>query len=531
MKKSLWLGLLFLCTQSCTPKEQQVTIKQTDTQKFTTALSTENPVFLKDFLGVNGFEWDFLSAPDVSRIDDQKMELIKSFGGFRHYLDWDKIEATPGNYTFNPTNNGGWNYDAIYERCKKENIPVLVCLKTCPNWLLKTYPENERDAENVPAPFGADLQNPASYILQAKAAFQFAARYGSNKNIDTALVKVNSKPRWTADSINRKKIGLDLVRYLECDNERDKTWKGKKAYQNPQQYAANLSAFYDGNKGKLGKNTGVKTADPNMQVVMGGLAAPDVNYVQQMINWCKKNRGFKADGSVDLCFDVINYHFYAHNDPKRFSLTTKRGIAPELSDAGKTADGFVKLAHQYKNLPVWVTETGYDVNKNSPQAAVKIGGKTTEDTHADWLLRTSFLYARHGIGKVFFYMLDDVDKNSEVQYSSSGLLDGLSRRKAAAYLLQTKNLMGNFQFIQTLNTDPFVDVYASGKKKIYVLAVPDETGKTVICHLNLGGAKRAIVYMLAANASFMDKEIVPITNGKLTIRAAETAVFVETNED
>jgi hypothetical protein len=529
MKNTFWVCLLFLTVQSCAQHEKEVTVNPTNALKTQAILKVKNPIFLKDLFGVNAFEWDFLQSQNALQIDEQKMDVMKPFGGLRHYLDWEKLEATPGNYTFNPTTKGGWNYDVIYERCKKEGITVLTCLKTCPDWLLQSYPENERDAENVPAPYGSDLENPASYILQAKAAFQFAARYGSNKNLDTSLVKVNQKPRWPNDQNNLKKIGLSLVSYIECDNERDKTWKGKKAYQNAQQYAANLSAFYDGNKGKLGKNVGVKTADPNMQVVMGGLAAADVNYVQEMINWCKKNRGYKADGSVDLCFDVINYHFYANNDAGRFTFKTKRGIAPELSAAGNKADKFVKLAHQYnKNLPVWVTETGYDVNPASPQSALAIGDKTVEETQADWILRTSLLYARHNISKVFFYMLDDVNKESPVQYSSSGLAEGVARRQSAWYLLQTENLLGNFQFVETLSTDPLVDVYTSGKKKMYVLTVPDETGRTTICHLNLGNIKEAAVHRLRADTSFMSKKMVPVVNGMITITASEKPIFVET---
>lgn len=522
------LSILFLSIQSCDKKQIETTVLPADQQKINLALQTEKPV-LKDFFGINGFEWDFLQNPDepndVLHIFAPKMELIKSFGGFRHYLDWEKLEADRGDYTFNPTKAGGWNLDAIYESCKNAGIPMLVCLKSCPDWLQKTYPENIRNAENVPAPYGSDLLKPASYILQAKAAFQFAARYGGNKNLDTSLISVNSKPRWTADSVNHKKVGLDLVKYIECDNERDKTWKGPQAHQTPEQYAANLSAFYDGDQGKLGNNVGVKTADPNMLVVMGGLAVPDVDYVRKMLDWCKKNRGLKADGSVNLCFDVINYHQYANDHSDHQS---KKGIAPELSDEGKIADSFVKLGQQY-HLPIWVTETGYDVNKDSPQAARAIGDKTIEQTQADWLLRTSLLYARHGIDKVFFYLLNDVNKQNPVQYSSSGLLDGLSRRPAANFILQTKNLMGGFKYVQTLSNDPIVDVYTSGAKKIYIVFVPDQTGRTAVCHLNLGNAGQATIYSLSANTVFMGKKSAKTENGKLDVIATETPVFVETN--
>src|SRR5690606_5826169 len=148
------------------------------------------------------------------------------------------------------------------------------------------------------------LADPKSYIEFAKLAFQFAARYGNNKKIDPNLVSVVSKPHWDP---NTKKVGLGLVKYIECNNEPDRWWKQTKvAQQSPEEYAANLSAFYDGHKGELGPRVGVKAADPTMKVVIGGLAGyqnqgPTPEFVDAMVEWCRKNRGYRNDGSVDLC--------------------------------------------------------------------------------------------------------------------------------------------------------------------------------------------------------------------------------------
>lgn len=492
-----------------------------------------SPNALKNMFGINSYEWNFLQNPhnlnDASHIYEPKMELIKCFSGVRHYLDWSKIEPTQGSYTFNPANNGGWNYDALYQRCKQDNIEVLTCLKNCPDWLSNTYPADQRDGENVPAPYGLNREAPASYILQAKAAFQFAARYGYNQHVSPALVKVNTKPRWTADPVNEAKIGMGLVKYIECDNERDKWWKGKKAQQTAREYAANLSAFYDGDKGRLGKNVGVKTADPSMQVVMCGLASADARYVQDMIAWCKQNRGYKADGSVNLCFDVINYHYYPNDSKQHFNGRATRGIAPELSEAAKVADDFVNLSNNTPKHPeVWVTETGYDINPQSPQRAMAIGNKPATVTQADWLLRSALLFNRHGIKRVFYYQLFD-DNNSATQYATSGLADGatLKRRPAADYILQATKLMGNYTYKATLSNDPLVDVYQLGQKKMYILLIPDETGRTANCQLSLGNAKTALIHSLKIGTDAMDTQTIKTNNGKLTIKVTETPIFVE----
>lgn len=481
-----------------------------------------SPAF-KNFLGVNAFEWDFLDPKDAAILSGDKMNIIDGFGGVRHYLDWQKIEPVKGQYTFNPSHEGGWNYDIIYQRCKQDGIDMLVCIKTCPNWLLETYPANQRDAENIPMPFGSKRDAPASYVLQAKLAFQFAARYGSNKNVDPALVSVDPKQRWTGDGINVVKIGLGTVKYIECDNERDKWWKGEKAQQSPEEYAANMSAFYDGDKGRLGKGVGVKAADPNMMVVMGGLAKPDPTYVQRMINWCKAHRGLKPDGSVNLCFDVVNFHYY-NNTPNG-----SRGVAPELSKAGDLAGAFVKLG-KANHLPVWVTETGYDINPGSPQRAIAVGSKSVLQTQADWIMRTALLYARHGINKVFFYELNDDNTANPTQYASSGLVDKGKRRPAADFILQAKNLLGDYSYAGTISKYPLVDVYRKGSKTIYALMLPSESGSTFMATLNIGTANSATEYQFNPGSNDMIKSPLTATGHSLKIKVGETPVFVETGD-
>jgi hypothetical protein len=513
------------------PIKDSIVVTQPDTtDEDGNAPATGAP--LKNMFGVNAFEWDFLENPsdpnNRNTIYEGKYSLIKSFSAVRHYMDWVKLENTEGNYTFNPTNDGSWNYDLIYTRCKQDGILMLSDLKNCPKWLMSTYPSGQQDDENVPAPYGADLSKPASYIKQAKAAFQFAARYGSNAAVNRTLVKVDGRPRWTNDPPNVVKIGLGLIKYLECDNERDKWWKGPQTQQTPEQYAANMSAFYDGDKGKLGNNVGAKTADPKMLIVMGGLATCDPAWVNRMIEWCKINRGYKADGTINLCFDVINYHFYANDgtvlQPRRQAST---GVAPELSIAGSVADSFTKIGKQY-NIPVWVTESGYDINQGSTQKAIPIGSKSALLTQADWNLRAALLYMRHGIQYLFYYQLFDAVAGNSTQYATSGMADGLKRRPTADYTLQTTKLMGSYTYSKTINADPLVDVYVNGKKTMYVLTIPDQKGRTGAYTLDLGiTALSANVYTPKAGADAMTKTTGTVLLGKIKVTATETPTFVE----
>jgi hypothetical protein len=487
---------------------------------------------LKNMFGVNGYEWNFLENPAAPNqrnvIYEDNMALIKSFSAVRHYMNWNKLENTEGNYTYNPTNNGSWNYDLIYTRCKQDSILVLADLKNLPVWMMNTHPANERDDENVPTPYGADRSLPASYVVQAHTAFQFAARYGYNTKVNPKLVKVDSRPRWTNDPHNVVKIGMGLIKYIECGNENDRWWKGDKATQTPEQYAANMSAFYDGHKGALGADAGVKTADPTMQVVMGGLATADVKYVQRMIDWCKANRGYKADGTINLCFDIINYHLYSNDGSIATHKRATTGVAPELSEAAGIADAFVKLANSLPNHPpVWVTEVGYDINPGSYQHAPVIGNKSVLITQADWTLRTSLLYIRHGVKRLFFYQLFDATPGNPEQYSTSGLAEHTKRRPAADYILQAKKLMGDYFYKGTINQNPLIDKFQSGTKDfIYVLTIPDQIGRSGTYTLNIGKVKDAAIYTPVAGAAEMKKTATGTATGKFTIRVSETPTFL-----
>jgi endoglucanase len=492
------------------------------------ALAVQKKIKLSQELGVNGFEWDVENPDAPGQIDEARLKSLKNFSGFRHYLDWQKLESTEGGYTFNPVHSGGWNYDVLYQRLKAENITVLACLKTLPDWLLNTYPVDQRELENVPVRYGRDFSDPNSYIEQAKVAFQYAARYGANAGVPASLLRVDQSTRWAGDGVNEVKIGLNLVKYIECDNERDKWWKGRKAYQTGREYAANLSAFYDGHRNTMGAGVGVKNADPSMQVVMGGLAAATPDYVRGMIDWCKQYRGYRADGSVNLCWDVINYHLYSNDASTSQGGNATRGAAPEVANTAQVAQSFVQMAHQYANdMPVWVTEAGYDTNQGSPFKAIAIGNKSVLQTEADWTLRTALLYARWGVERTFFYMLTDDNAASPVQFSSSGLLNAdRSPKPAADFVRQAGQLLGSYTYTGTLNNDPLVDRYQADGKTIYALVVPDEKNRTATYTLDLGSATTATIYQPTAGQASMTATPVSAPNGKLTLTVTETPQFV-----
>lgn len=480
-------------------------------------------VKMKDMFGVNGFEWDFYDAH--YNFDTAKYNLIKTFSGFRHFLDWYRIEPEKGVFRFNHKPEGGWSYDEIYQKCYQDSIDVLIDLQTTPDWITNTYPEPKRQRDLLPINYKASRTSPASYIEIAKAGFQIAARYGRNRSVPKKLVMV---PKEIDDPV----IGLGYIKYVECTNEPDKWWRGKDSEASPEEYAALLSAFYDGHMGKLGKGVGVKAADPTMKVVMGGLAKPNVEFVKRMVEWCKQNRGTDKNGEINLCFDVINYHMYSNDYTGWFaSFRSKgRGVAPETNDMTKIAGSFTDYVKTLgREIPVWSTETGYDLSEKSVQRAMPIGNKSIEVTQADWILRLGLLYARLGIDRLFFYQLydnNDPGTDTGTPFGFSGLVSKNKKRPAAQYIHQVTKLMGDYTYYNTIHTDPIVDVYQKGKDRVFVLLVPDEIDRKEKYSLNLGPVKKATVYRLNPDSDHMNTEVVNVDNGLLELEVTETPIFV-----
>ncbi|GAB3768740.1 hypothetical protein GCM10028818_03660 [Spirosoma horti] len=481
-------------------------------------------------LGINGFEWDAedpTTGAALREVETTRINALKSFSSMRHYIDWDKLEAQQGSYTFNPTFSGSWTYDGMYERLGAEGVEMLACLQTLPKWMENTYPEDGRDYSNSPARYGSDRSLPTSYIEHARVAFQYMARYGFNKKINPALVSVSPEVTWAG--VNTVKIGLGLIRYIECNNEPDKTWKGRNGYQSAREYAANLSAFYDGHKNTMGPGVGVKNADPSVVVVMGGMSTPTTDYLRAMIDWCKEFRGYRPDGSVNLCWDVINQHLYANDVMSAQNGGATRGVAPELAGVGDQAATFVKLARQYaQGMPVWITEAGYDINQDSPFRAIPIGRKSVLETQADWILRTSLLYSRVGIDRVFYFQAYDFDIQNPTQFASMGLLNeiGKTRKPAADFLYQAKNLLGDYHYKETISKDPLVDRYELDGQSAYVLLIPDEKGRTGTYNLPIAQGDTVQICTPAIGRDDMNRSVQISQTGTISVNVSETPVFV-----
>lgn len=419
-------------------------------QPMDASLIREQPTF-DEYVGVNAFI-------------DSPIKLMKVAGFVREYHDWQWDEPNvlnDSNYKkdkikWNPSYGGGnkWFFDEYYRKLNEHGITVAPCIQRNVKWL--------NGIEGKPIPAGADPLDPLSYAAHAFHLFQFAARYGSTKVPESRLALAEGQP---------KASGLDLIRYIENWNEQDNFWSTRENYFTPYEYAAMASADYDGHMKELGQRHGIKNADSNMKMVMGGLAKLNLDYIRCIKFWADHYR----DGSMPL--DVLNFHHYSHTEEP-----IKVGISPEED---KLFDRAKKLVnYRNKNFPdkeIWMTEFGYDTHPESPKRAPKIGHFSQEEVQGQWIIRSYLLMYAAGIDRAVQYMLRDVNEESSTQYSTSGLVSskhtGKKPKPSWYYIYTIKNWLAGMKFSKDLSLgNVMIYQFEKADKSAYVIWSPTSKG-------------------------------------------------------
>jgi endoglucanase len=475
------------------------------------ALKTPRRYPFKNMVGVNGKVWS-VGGPKSNgvylngEVDFNKVALIKkTFKTFRFYAEKSMYEIDKDRYAFAPTPNGGWNYDKVLTALKDAGVEVLFDIKELPLWQMQTYPVAEQRGELAPVNYGASKELVESYRSDGQTFFQVTARYGRSQ-VNSSLLKTDDK-----------KTGLDLIHKIEVNNETNAYWGGLLRYQTPYEYVMNLSVVYDGHKGTMGPGVGVKTADPTMKVIMGGSAGADAFYLRGIIMACEQIRGRKADGTIDVPFDGINYHCYQSNAnmPPYPTIYSCKAGSPESTNLKKLQEDIEWLKQQYmtENIEVWQTETGYDIHPESNGAPVPLPGMDVEHTVAAFDVRTSLLYAATGLYALDYYMMEDVRWSSEL-YTTSGMVDAnYMARLHTQYLHQAVKFLGEYTFSRWISESPRIAEFDSAGVKRYAAWHETSNGKTSVYSLPNTTFK---VYGL--DGSIVPKDVVTIT---------ETPVFFD----
>ena len=394
-----------------------------------------------------------------------------------------------------------WDFDGYYQDLYSKGITILPCIQMGEQSVFN------RNKNEKPVVKGEDTTNPLSYKIHSNYLFNYAARYGKTK-VDTS--------RLNLDKNASIKTGLGYITYYEDWNEPDKTWQGPDAQFNSTELAAMLSADYDGHEGKLGNNYGIKQADPNSKLVMGGMAGGStmVKWLDEMQTWANKNRTDKK-----LPLDVINYHHYTStHSPENSSF---------VSDAQKI------IEWRNKNNPskeIWITEFGWDTNLESSHAAPSL------DTQRDWIIREYLIGDRIGLDRmIMFDALNDGPSTDKTQYSTSGLATNGSEgyvKKSSWYGVNTvKNTLKEYKFSEVIEENNNIYIYKyvnDNNDECYVLWSPTENGKVISNYkLNVGNRISAIKTELKDKKELGETNNIDIENGYITTDVSESPIFIK----
>lgn len=339
---------------------------------------------------------------------DDPMTSIMAAGNVREYHNLSWLIDSTGKVKFT---QGTWgNMDAYYTAMKEQGIDIIPCFQGGSAYIYgeDKYPEKA-------APKGSDTLDPKSYTIHAQAMYQVAARYGNNKNIDQSTLNITDA--------QEPKVGMGLLTALENSNEPNKNWSGLESYYSPYELAAMCSADYDGHEGTI-PNAGVKTADPDFKLAMGGLVGYPtmIEYLDQMKLWFDYNR---KDGKFAV--DIINVHIGADGNPI------------EDSSLGETVYELKRWIN--KNAPgteLWISE--FEV----PMSDCEVEGTDNHDNeeyqlrYAERVARTYLTAYAAGADRITKFQLRD---EGEGVYYNSGLVGqkGSWKKKPAWYYLSCMN--------------------------------------------------------------------------------------------
>ena len=395
-------------------------------------ISEFKPIQFDQFMGINAL------------IDDP-LEMLTCVSNIREYHNWywdegDQYKfgsADDGSYQpypnnkakFQPSYAGGgkWFFDDYYSKAKNLGFNVIPTYMGSVDWI-SDY------VTNKPIYQRKDSTDPLSYAAHAAHLFQVVARYGKTRHATANLKLAADQPTQS---------GLSKIKFIENWNEPDAWWDGPKSYFSPYEFAAMSSADYDGHMKKLDQYHGIKNADLDCRMVMGGLTYLNIDYVKAMKLWCMY---YRSDGNIP--FDVLNFHHYSNID----EIENKRAISPEEDSLKVKVKKLVNFKNEYfPNKELWISEFGYDTHPLSVQGVPEIGNYTREEVQGQWIVRSYLALAAAGVDRAYMYMFRDVTSYDKTKFATSGLvLDQAHKleKKASWYYVNTlKSKLKGFSFI------------------------------------------------------------------------------------
>jgi hypothetical protein len=468
---------------------------------------------------------------------DDPTGFLPPIGNVREYHDWSWNEGNgaPG-YPGYPNNQnsfvdvaGAWDFDTYYAGLKAAGVFGYPCIQGGVSWL--------NGGAVPPVAAGASTSDPSSYAAHADQMFQQAARYGSTKVATNLLKLAPGQPVET---------GMDVLSYIEEWNEEDAWWVNPDGTPifSAAVYAAMASADIDGDQGKMGKTLGMKNADPNIKMVMGGLAGHATAtqtweesaeaYLDGIRAWAATNRG------GDFPADVVNVHYYSFGPSPSGTTNPMPALSPE--DDGVLARMALLTAYRDKNLPgkeLWLSEFGYDTDPQSILHAPALGGNSAEVVQGQWIIRYYLAVMAAGFDRAFVFDSRDgcsgTDAACATQFATAGVagVKGAETPKTSYYFIATlRARLGSYAWLG-VQTSPTagVNVYAfkdpATGKGAYVVWSPTSSAKVISgATVAVPGAKTASAVSLVDGQMNGTLATLSIAKGAVTLDVSETPTII-----
>ena len=398
------------------------------------AIATTRPlVDVKQLLGADGFLWE---DPNV----------VGTFTNYRLFTETSWFFDKNQKLMVSPANGGSANLKTQLTSFKNQGTESVLTLQNSPNYIMNKS-ATEHDKSYKPIAYNIeDYETPSNWTDIAQAYYRIAGYVGTKQILPEDL-NMNTTPRWTDDIPNVSESGLDLVKYIEVLNEPDKNWTYPitTGYFSPYELASLMSAAYDGHQGTIEK-AGIKIADPDLKVVMGGIYKLQVEYIKAMNEWAKVNR---PDGKFPA--DVINFHHYNNNEST--GLQDGSGTAsinPEQGPLITQLEKVVDYRNKYlPNLEIWLSEWGYSTNIGVLQVPNLPSYGTKEDVQGAWLIRTYLTLMKLNIDKSHMYAaVDENDPNNNAHFGTCGIFkfNSLEKKRSYYYVSDFINLFKDYNY-------------------------------------------------------------------------------------